>query len=87
MSSGNNDPVLTDTTATGIAQIESVVAQNAAFNAAMREADNRNTQEAMATTLTLNANQLQRKSLETSTEAQNNDVGRRPQAVGGLYRN
>jgi hypothetical protein len=83
---GNQQTVTTDTSGTAIAQINSVVQQNAAFQAAMRQADNMNTQESMASTLTLNANQGQRKTLETATEAQNADVGRRPQAISQLYR-
>lgn len=83
---GNQTPIATDTSGVNLDQISSVVAQNQAFQSAMRTADNINTQESMLTSLTLNANQGQRKGLETSTEAQNNDNGGRPQKVGGLYR-
>jgi hypothetical protein len=84
---GNGTTVAGNTSGTGTAQIASVVQQNAEFQGAMRKADEINTQQSMLTSLTLNGNQNQRKSLESSTEAQNQDNGRRPQAVGGLYRN
>jgi hypothetical protein len=66
--------------------LASAVAQNQLFQSAMRAADNMNTMESMSTSLTLNSNTGQRKGLEASTEAQNQDNARRPQAVQGLYR-
>ncbi|TVR09800.1 MAG: hypothetical protein EA385_05910 [Salinarimonadaceae bacterium] len=83
---GNNTPITTDNTAAMLGQISSAVAQNQAFQSAMRTADNINTQESMLTSLTLNSNTGQRKGLEASTESQNQDNARRPQAIQMLYR-
>lgn len=83
---GNSTPITTDNTAAMLDQISSAVAQNQAFQSAMRTADNINTQESMLTSLTLNSNTGQRKGLEASTEAQNQDNARRPQAIQTLYR-
>lgn len=83
---GNTSAVTTDTSAAMIEQISSAVAQNQAFQSAMRTADNVNTQESMLSSLTLNANTGQRKGLEASTDAQNQDFARRPQAIQTLYR-
>ncbi len=83
---GNNLPTTTDTSSTMEQNVISVAAQNMAFQSAMRTADNINTQESMLTSLTLNANTGQRKGLEMSTEAQNQDYARRPQAIQALYR-
>lgn len=83
---GNTSAITTDTTGAMLDQISSAVAQNQTFQAAMRTADNVNTQESMLSSLTLNSNTGQRKGLEASTEAQNQDFSRRPQAIQGLYR-
>jgi ribonucleotide monophosphatase NagD (HAD superfamily) len=83
---GNTSSVTTDTTAAMLDQLSSVVAQNQAFQSAMRTADNINTQESMKTSLTINANTGQRKGLDTSVEAQNQDFSKRPQGIQQLYR-
>ena len=83
---GNASSVTTDTTSAMLEQLSSVVAQNQAFQSAMRTADNINTQESMKTSLTINANTGQRKGLDTSIEAQNQDFSKRPQAIQMLYR-
>jgi len=83
---GNASAMTTDTSGAMLEQVSGVVAQNQAFQSAMRTADNINTQESMLTSLTLNANTGQRKGLESSTEAQNQDFSRRPQAIQQLYR-
>jgi hypothetical protein len=78
-----------DTSEAATASVESImraVTANQIFQSAMRAADTMNTQESMLTSLTLNSNTGQRKGLEASTEAQNQDMARRPQAVQGLYR-
>lgn len=83
---GNFSAMTTDTTAVQLDQLASAVYQNRVFQSAMRAADNMNTQESMLTSLALNANTGQRKGLEASTEAQNQDNARRPQAIQQLYR-
>ncbi|HMB12295.1 MAG: hypothetical protein ACXIVD_02230 [Salinarimonas sp.] len=83
---GNTSSVTTDTTSAMLEQLSSVVAQNQAFQSAMRTADNINTQESMKTSLTINANTGQRKGLDTSVEAQNQDFAKRPQGIQMLYR-
>jgi hypothetical protein len=83
---GNSQPVTTNNAAAMIGTLSEAVAQNQAFQSAMRAADNLNTQESMMTSLTLNSNTGQRKGLEASTEAQNQDNARRPQAIQQLYR-
>jgi hypothetical protein len=78
-----------DTSEAATASVDSImqaVMTNQIFQSAMRAADTMNTQESMLTSLTLNSNTGQRKGLEASTEAQNQDMARRPQAVQGLYR-
>lgn len=70
----------------GIATLMNSAQEYSEFSAAMRAADTRISSESVATTLLLNTNQMRRKTLEVGTEAENQDMGRRPQAVQQLYR-